>query len=218
MSYDTRSDPYLLLLDLISKILEETSKQSPRKYSKLIAEESRKLNGVVKTLRFSYLPPGEMSSQGLLEPIKRIAETLNPLVGDKEFERYPLALANLRFAVRYMRDPEDRIGRRGSIASPLDAVWVEVLNAKKLGGNLLGTKVGGGGERFDVATNMSVKRGDFMLLCLLPPKKFGSFVSEGMFVDGPVKEKRSGLVRLSGRPLRNAEAALREFLREMNVS
>ncbi len=198
---DTRSDYRLLVAEHAVSMLEGIvrGRRIPAPIDWVEAEGLvREARGLVKRMRFSFMPASALAVSGeakrLQEVAKRLAAVLLPrewverLRGD---QRARMPLAEARYAIRTLYTLPARLAL-GDDNDPLYAVDIEcvrVVTVQKLRGaqRLYVTKAEG---RFPytIVTNIEgVKQGEVRAAAILPPREFMGVVSEAMYCSGPLE-------------------------------
>ena len=195
---DTRRDYRLLVAEYAVMLLDDVirSRRIPAPIDWVRASELvREARGLVKRMRFSFLPPRMLAVSGearrLQELSKMLVEVLAPrewverLRGDR---RARLPLAQVKWATRTLYTLPARLAL-GDENEPLYAVDVEcvrVVSVRRLEGsrNLWLTKAQGR-LGYTIVTNIEgVRQGEVRAATILPPREFYGHVSEAMYCSG----------------------------------
>lgn len=198
-------DPRLITVEVAVAGLKEV----PAKLLK--GFDLRSLASEVHSVVYSFLPLEELEEAGMLLRLEEIGRELRGVWLDaKELCSTPsdrLNAARVRFASSMLSGIRGRVGRERRIYSGTDCFWGTVISSEGFD-DLRLTSVDAG-ERYEVVTNMDV-RGGRMPLALLPPRRFGRFVSEAMFIEA----EGSGRPGEPAVPTERGKGAIESVLRE----
>ncbi len=206
-------DPRLVAVELAVALLQEV----PPKMIRSI--DLRRIRAEAQTLVYSFMSLEELAEQGMLDGLESRGRELMALWekmrGSARTPADELNLAKIRFAARTLAGLRGRVGREPRLYSGVDSLWGTLVSVKPFDG--LRATVVDAGERFDVVTNLEVDEGDVMAFAILPPRRFGPHVSEGMFIEA-VGEARSGQPATpSERGKGSIEAVLREEASRLKI-
>ncbi len=192
---DTRSDYRLIVADHAASLLEEIvrTKRLPVPTNWQRAQEvAREIRGIVKRMRFSFMPPTMLArsedAARLVELVKELTGMLlNPqwidrVRGDPRARK---ALAETRYALRTLYSLPARLAL-GDENDPFYAFDVECVTVTSVSkhpnaDNLYVTHAKGR-LAYTIVTNLAdVRRGDVRAAVVLPPREFRGVVSEAMY-------------------------------------
>ncbi len=206
-------DPRLAVAEIALGLLKEV----PQKMIRSI--DLKGLAAEVKTLSFSFMSLEELNDQGMLVGLVSYGQKLKEVWEEwKDRAKTPgdrLALAKVRFASIIFGGIQERVGRRAEIFYGTDSYWGRLVDVKEFNG--LRKTVVEAKERFDVVTNMTVSRGDLLAFAILPPKRFGDYVSEGMFFEAEGEGQPGSVPIPTGRGAKSVESVLREEAARLNI-
>ncbi len=199
-------DPRLVTAEIAIALLQEV----PDKVMKGI--DLRKLRSEVQELVYSFMSLEDLDEQGMLNSIKTNGILLlNRWSELKKVTRKPgdlLNVAKIRFAGLTLANLPNRIGREPRLYSGVDCFWGTIVKVEpfdSLRDTLVDAK-----ERFDIVTNMGVKERDLVAFAVLPPRRFGKHISEGMFIEAEPK----GISGEQAIPTSKGKGAIESILRE----
>ncbi len=199
-------DPRLVPVEIAIALLQEVPEKLLRGIDvKAIKREAR-------MLVYSFMSLEELVDQGMLDSLEDEGRSLldkwRKLREESRSPRDLLNAARVRFAGMIFSGLPKRVGREPNLYSGVDCLWGTVVDVKPFDG--LRATVVDSGERFDIVTNLEVEEEDLMALAILPPRRFGSYVSEGMFIDAQ-GEGASGKPAI---PTDKGKGAIEAVLRE----
>ena len=195
---DTRRDYRLLVaeyaVELLGDIVRGRRIPAPLDWGE--AESLiREARGLVKKMRFSFMPPRMLAYSGearrLQEIAKRLVEVLAPgewverLRGDR---RARLPLAQVKWATRTLYTLPARLALSDD-NDPLYAVDIEcvrVLSVSRVEGSRgLWVTRAQGRLAYTIVTNIEgVRKGEVRAAAILPPREFFGYISEAMYCSG----------------------------------
>jgi len=154
----------------------------------------------------------DLKEQGMLDPIGMEGKILlNKWVELKDRSRKPgdfLNAAKVRFAGLTLANLPARVGREPMLYNGVDCFWGTIIKVEPF--NHLKATLVDAKERFDIVTNMDVKENDVLAFAILPPRRFGNYVSEGMFIEAEPK----GTSGEQATPTDKGRGAIESVLRE----
>ncbi|MDK2372856.1 MAG: hypothetical protein QI197_05705 [Candidatus Korarchaeota archaeon] len=199
-------DPRLVPVEIAVMLLQEV----PQKL--LRGVDLKQIRAEAQTIVYSFMSLEDLAEQGMLDGLvakgRELASVWKEL---RERARSPsdaLNAAKVRFAAITLEGLPNRVGREQRLYSGIDSFWGTVISVKSFDG--LRATVVDAGERFDVVTNLQVKEEETMAFAILPPKRFDSHVSEGMFIEAE-GEGKSGQPAV---PTERGKGAIEAILRE----
>jgi len=223
MSHDTSSDPRIVVAEIALAGLAGASSALPRQHSKRLEPLVGRLRQAIPALRYSFLPPEEAVRQGLLKPIEDVGLQLCGMWSELAGLQKPaeqLAASWVRFAGLTLRGLRRRLVEgEPRFADAVEALWAKVTYVKSLNDRLSELEMDAAKEgKFRVVTNLpGVKRGDLRAFAVLPPRRIGGVVSQGMLVDSDVEGEPGSRARPAGRSEGEVEAVLREEAKRLGV-
>ncbi len=175
--------------------------------------EIRNMKSEMQVVKYSYLSPDELlefeNLKTIVDKARKLRETLKN--AERDF--------NWRVAdywLEYISDLPKLISR-GEISKPYEAIRFfsgEIVNRKDLGGLWLCSV--DCGFRLEVVTNCEEFRPNtFAVVAYLPPREFGGYISEGMFVSASLRKKGEldiGEIRSIADRLGEVESVIIEML------
>jgi len=219
MSHDTSSDPRIVAAEIavagLARHLPQLRRQHQREFEPVVGS----LRQHVATLRYSFLPPRQAAEQGLLDPIEsagasllRSWDELSEL--QKVSER--MAASWVRFAGVTLAGLRRRLLEgKPSFAHSIEAAWGSVAHVEPIAERLWRLKIDG---KFTVVTNLSgVSSGDVRAFAVLPPRRIGGEISQGMLIEAEGEGEPGSQTLPVGRSEGEVEAALREAAKELGV-
>ncbi len=199
-------DPRLITVEISIALLHEV----PEKLLRGI--DLKGLRSKVQRIVYSFMTLEDLKEQGMLDPIGMEGKILlNKWVELKDRSRKPgdfLNAAKVRFAGLTLANLPARVGREPMLYNGADCFWGTIIKVEPF--NHLKATLVDAKERFDIVTNMDVKENDVLAFAILPPRRFGNYVSEGMFIEAEPK-------RTSGEqatPTDKGRGAIESVLRE----
>ncbi len=186
MTERTDRDPRIAAAELMTAGLEASLSSLPRPAARETSNLARGLRSSAAALRYSFLSSREADDQGLLDPLvaggRRLLEVWRGLAGRGPSPSVPAAwlrAAGLTLSTLRRRMLEGEPTFAWAVPSMRAAVKAAIPS-----GGLTALDLDVRGERFSVVTSLpGVGRGDVVAFAILPPRKFGSVVSEGMLVE-----------------------------------
>ncbi len=199
-------DPRLIAAEISIALLQEV----PDKMLKGI--DLRKMRSEVQELVYSFMSLEDLEEQGMLNSVKTNGTLLlNKWVELKKVARKPgdfFNAAKIRFAGLILANLPNRVGREPRLYNGVDCFWGTIVKVEpfdSLRATLVDAK-----ERFDIVTNMRVKERDLMAFAILPPRRFGKHISEGMFIEAELE----GISGEQAIPTSKGKGAIESILRE----
>ncbi|RLF73153.1 MAG: tRNA-binding protein [Thermoplasmata archaeon] len=237
--WDTTEDPRILLAERTCRYFENilANAKLPGRWDRRGALEAlKKISSKVQEMKFSYIPPAELSRSEMAAEIqKKTARILECLGGEGWAERFLEAakreergrveehISRIRFSLNILYNLPARLAL-GEVSEPAYAVDIRagrILSASAHPGRkeLTLCKVSMG-RALTVITNVKgVEEGATYAISLLPPRRIGGVLSEGMFLgseDGLLKvEKGEGelLRRVEDKYLKEVRREVLTFIR-----
>ncbi len=199
-------DPRLIAVEISIALLYEL----PDKL--LEGVDMKRLKSIVQRTIYSFMTLEDLKEQGILDSISMEGKIfLNKWVKLKDMNRKPrdlLNAANIRFAGLSLANLPARVGREPKLYSGVDCFWGTIIKVGPF--NHLRATLTDAKERFSIVTNMNVKEKDVMAFAILPPRRFGDYVSEGMFIEAESK----GISGEQAVPTSRGKGAIESVLRE----
>jgi predicted RNA-binding protein with EMAP domain len=154
---------------------------------KEIAKEIKSMQSEMQIVKFSYLNSDELleleNFKNIVNKVKEIREILKNAERDFNWK-----LAD--YWLKYLIDLP-KLMMRGEISKSYEAIRFfsgEIMNRKQIGKLWLCSV--DCGFRMDVVTNSDeFKPNTFAVIAYLPPRDFGGYISEGMFVPASLQKK-----------------------------
>ncbi|MEM2070074.1 MAG: RNA-binding protein [Archaeoglobaceae archaeon] len=142
------------------------------------------LNSEIQAIKYSYLSPQELME---LESLRKLVDVSKDIRSTLKIENYTTKLAS--YWLEYL-EYLPKLLSRGEIQKAYEAVRYfscKILSRQKLGSLFL--CIVEGDKRLEVVTNSEdLAKRQSIVVSYLPPRKFGEFVSGGMFVDASLKK------------------------------
>jgi len=206
-------DPRLVPVEIAVLLLQEV----PQKLLRGI--DVRQIRAEAQTLVYSFMSLEDLANQGMLDGLVTKGRELDSLWRElRERAKSPsdvLNAAKVRFAAITLMGLPNRVGRESRLYSGVDAFWGTIVSVKPFNG--LRATVVDAGERFEVVTNLQVREEEVKAFAILPPRRFDSHVSEGMFIEAE-GEGKSGQPAIPSEKGKGAiEAVLREEAGRLKV-
>ncbi len=202
---------------VVAEVAVELLKEVPQKFLRKI--DLRTLSAEIKTLSFSFMSLEELSDQGMLENVTRFGDELKEVYlswKDKaKAAGERLALSKVRFAHIILSNLPERVGRARELFYGTDSYWGKLIMVDEFNG-LRDTLIESKG-RFHVVTNLNVTEGDILAFAILPPRRFGDHISEGMFFEAEGEGRPGDQAIPTERGKRSVEAVLREEASRLNI-
>ncbi|GEM_PF-1659223 len=199
-------DPRLVPVEIAVMLLQEVPQKALR------GVDLKQIRAEAQTLVYSFMSLEDLAEQGMLDGLVAKGKELHSVWRElRERARSPsdaLNAAKVRFAAITLEGLPNRVGREQRLYSGVDSLWGTIVSIKPFDG--LRATVVDAGERFNVVTNLQVREGDVVAFAVLPPKRFGSYVSEGMFIEAE-GEGRSGQPAV---PTEKGKGSIEAVLRE----
>ncbi|MFN3384387.1 MAG: RNA-binding protein [Archaeoglobaceae archaeon] len=190
----------------IKRLLNALKTQKRREMALKLEEIASKLQGV----RYCYMPAEEVAKLDEVLEISRTAEELKSFIGQRDFSG-----VTTKYWLEYLEKLPELMGR-GEITKVFEAIRFfsgDIVTRKKEGD--LWLCVFDCGSRLEIATNTDFK--GRKVVSYLPPRRFGSFISQGMFVDaefGKKGELTLEEIRSISEKLREVETVLVSIMRD----
>lgn len=169
--------------------------QKRKDFALKIEEIASKLQGI----KYCYMPAEEVAKLEDVLEISRISRELESIVQQRDF-----SALTAKYWLEYLEKLPELIGR-GEISKPFEAIRFfsgDIIARRKEGD--LWFCVFDCGLRLEIATNTDFR--GRKVVSYLPPRKFGSFISQGMFVDAELSKKGE----LTIEEIRNISEKLKE--------
>ncbi len=199
-------DPRLVPVEIAVMLLQEV----PQKL--LRGVDLKQIRSEAQTLVYSFMSLEDLAEQGMLDGLVAKGRELSSVWRElRERARSPsdaLNAAKVRFAAITLESLPNRVGREQRLYSGVDSLWGTIVSVKPFDG--LRATVVDAGERFDVVTNLQVREEEAAAFAILPPRRFDSHVSEGMFIEAE-GEGRTGQPAV---PTEKGKGAIEAVLRE----
>ncbi|MHA1269962.1 MAG: hypothetical protein ACTSPY_09280 [Candidatus Helarchaeota archaeon] len=192
MSQDISKDPRILIVEYaINRLNELTVNKKyklPASKEKTI-EAINKIKSAIKNIKYSYIPPLELIDKKEVLELELMANQFWDAIvkNNQDIDKTKLINSELRFIFNILKGFRDRLrlGNEATIDNAIDIIAVRIVTILKLDKteNLYLTKVGNGKRIMTIITNLkSIKKDMVLPAAILPPKIFGTVVSEAMFV------------------------------------
>ena len=159
-------------------------------------EAINKINSAIKQIKFSYLSPLDLVNDHMIKEFDLMATQFWDAINKNlpEIEKNKMILLELRFIFNILKGFRDRLnlGNEISLEKAIDIIAVKIISIASLDKkeNLKICRVGDGKQIFNVITNLSDVKKDMILpAAILPPREFGSEISEAMFCSSTDLEK-----------------------------
>ncbi|NHI92610.1 MAG: hypothetical protein EAX96_08910 [Candidatus Lokiarchaeota archaeon] len=191
MSQDVSKDTRILLVEYVLKKLKELTIQKRYKLpasKEITIEAINKLNSAIKQIKFSYILPLELVNNYIVKEFdlmtRQFWEAISKNLSD--IEKNKVILLELRFIFNILQGFRERLmlGNESSIEKAIDVIAVKILSISNLNKkeNLKICRVADGKQIINIITNLSNVKKDMVLpAAILPPREFGSEISEAMF-------------------------------------
>lgn len=151
-------------------------------------EAVNKLNSTIKIIKFSYIPPLNLVDDRMVREFDLMANQFSDAVlkNYKEVEKDKLIATELKFIFNILTGFRGRLklGNEASLEKSIDLIAVKIVSVTKFDTkeNLRICKVSDGKKIMNVITNLTGIKKDMVLpVAILPPREFGSEISEAMF-------------------------------------
>ncbi|HDI85941.1 MAG TPA: hypothetical protein ENF83_00855 [Candidatus Korarchaeota archaeon] len=223
MSHDTSSDPRIVVAEVAAAGLAKHLPQLPRQHQRELQPVVGPLRQHVATLRYSFLPPRQAAEQGLLDPIESAGASLLRNWGELSRLQKPserMAASWVRFAGVTLAGLRRRLLEgEPRFAHSIEAAWGSVAHVEPIAERLWRLKIDAGRlGKFTVVTNLpGVSSGDVRAFAVLPPRRIGGEISQGMLIEAEGEGEPGAPALPVGRSEGEVEAALREAARELGV-
>lgn len=198
-------DPRLLTVEIAVANLREVPVKLLKDF------DLKALTSEVQSIVYSFLSLEELEDVGMLSRLEEAGKDLKrawmDMRGSCSTPGDKLNAARVRFASSILSGIRRRVGREKRIYSGTDCFWGTILSFEEFDG--LRITLVDAGERYEVVTNIDVKEGR-MPLAILPPRRFGRFVSEAMFIEA----EGSGKPGEPAIPTEREKGAIESVLRE----
>lgn len=165
-------------LDEVRKTLNALRIQKRKEFAVKLEEISSKLQSV----RYCYMQAEEVAKLDDVLEISKIAGELESAVQQRDFSGL-----TAKYWLEYLEKLPELIGR-GEISRPFEAIRFfsgDIITRRKEGD--LWFCVFDCGLRLEIATNADFR--GRKVVSYLPPRKFGGFISQGMFVNAELSKK-----------------------------
>lgn len=198
-------DPRLVVVEIALANLREVPQKALREFN------LRGLASEVQMVVYSFLSLEDLEASGMLLSIEEAGKELREIwLSFRDYCSTPADLLNaakIRFASIILSNLGGRVGRERRLYSGTDCFWGTVVSSEEFDG--LRATVVDAVERYDIVTSMDVKGGR-LAFAVLPPRRFGKHVSEGMFIEAE-GSGRPGELAL---PTERGKGAIESVLRE----
>ena len=218
---DTRNDYRLVVaehaVDVLERIVAAKAIPVPTNWGKASALV-REVRGIVKRMRYSFLPATMLAkssdAERLKQAVKALASLLFPQQWVEELKRSKknrLQVAEAKYALRTLYGLPSRLalGDSNDVYYAVDIECVKIVSVEKhpTARNLFVTHATGI-YRYVIVTNIvDIKRGEVRAAAILPPREFGGIISEAMYCSDPLGEKCSPGKRAPREAIRLGEVA-----------
>jgi predicted RNA-binding protein with EMAP domain len=191
---DISKDPRILMVERVIRDLKEMTIN--KKYKLPASKEKTleaigKLNSTIKNIKFSYISPVDLADYRSARELELMATQFWDALSKNyaEIQKNKLSELQLKFIFNILKGFRDRLklGNEISIDKAIDIIAVKIISVSKLDnkGNLSLCRVGDGKQILNIITNLPGIKSEMVLpAAILPPRQFGSEVSEAMFCSG----------------------------------
>ena len=186
-SLDTANDYRILLAEKaisnLEKLFNNLKLQKRKEYQKRL----KVMLGEIQNIKYSYLSPKNLIEYESFKKLVAEAKEIGGKVRELEKDTH---VAQAIYWLEYLTSLPQLI-LRGKISRPSEAIKFfrgEIVSRNKINGLWLCT-VDCGFKLTVITNNENFKPGKTALIALLPPKNFGNYLSEGMFVSFSEGEK-----------------------------
>ena len=191
MSQDVSKDTRILMVEYVLKKLKELTVQKryklPASKEKTL-EAINKINSTIKQIKFSYIPPLNLVDNQMVKEFDLMANQFWEAIAKNisEIEKNRMSYLELKFIFNILRGFRERLkfGNDSSLEKAIDIIAVKIVSNASLNKkeNLKICRVGDGTQILNIITNLSNIKNDAILpAAILPPREFGSEISEAMF-------------------------------------
>ncbi|MHA1650315.1 MAG: hypothetical protein ACTSYB_08980 [Candidatus Helarchaeota archaeon] len=191
MPQDISKDPRVLMVEYVLKRLKEltiTKRYKLPASKEKTLEAINKMNSSIKTIKFSYIAPEDLINDRMIKEFDLMANQFWDAIlkNYKEIEKNKLIALELKFIFNILRGFRDRLklGNTITLDKAIDIIAVKIISITKLDkkGTLNVCRVGNGEEIISIVTNLTNLKKDMVVpAAILPPREFGSEISEAMF-------------------------------------
>ncbi len=191
MPQDISKDPRVLMVEYVLKRLKEltiTKRYKLPASKEKTLEAINKMNSSIKTIKFSYIAPEDLINDRMIKEFDLMANQFWDAIlkNYKEIEKNKLIALELKFIFNILRGFRDRLklGNTITLDKAIDIIAVKIISITKLDkkGTLNVCRVGNGEEIISIVTNLTNLKKDIVVpAAILPPREFGSEISEAMF-------------------------------------
>ncbi len=189
MSQDISKDPRILMVEHALKELKDLTIN--KKYKLPASKEKtmeaiHKLNSTVKSIKYSYMTAEDLVNDKMVKELELMANQFWDAIlkYQKEIEKQKFSAAELRFIFNILKGFRNRLrlGNEVDLDKAIDIIAVKILAVSKIDNNLFLCRVGDGEKTVNIITNLvNIKNEMVLPAALLPPREFGSEISEMMF-------------------------------------
>ena len=191
MPQDVSKDPRVLMAEFALKKLKDLTIN--KKYKLPASKETtleaiNKLNSAIKAIKFSYISPADLIEDRMVKEFNLMAEQFWKAIlkNEKEIEKNRPIELELRFIFKILKGFKSRLklGNEVSLDKAIDIIAVKIISISKLAKKegLRLCRVGDGEKIINIITNLeNVKKDMVLAAAILPPRQFGSELSEAMF-------------------------------------
>ena len=191
LTHDISKDSRVLIVEHVLKKLKDMSLQKRYKLpssKEKTMEAINKLNSVIKQIKFSYISPSDLANDRMVKELELMSNQFWDAImkySDTN-EKNKLIFTELKFIFNILKGFKERLklGNESTIENSIDIIAVKILSISVLNKkeNLKVCRVGNGFETINVITNLtSIKKDMVLPAAILPPREFGSEISEAMF-------------------------------------
>jgi hypothetical protein len=212
---DTANDFRILLAERGIKELQKIIPNVKVQRRKELQGDVLRLNSEIQNVKYCYLSPGEIKELDSFKLIVNIAVKLRETL-EKAERDFNCLLAN--YWLEYI-EGLPLLMDRGEISRAYEAIRYfsgEILSRTQLNG--LWLCVVDCGFRAEVITNSEEFRPKkFAVVSYLPPRRFGNYVSHGMFVDAEIEKRGElsfGEIKSIAEKLGEVESVIVDLIRE----
>ncbi|HUY01635.1 MAG TPA: hypothetical protein VMV49_18880, partial [Candidatus Deferrimicrobium sp.] len=227
MPQDISNDPRILMVEYALKELKDLT---VNKRYKLPASKEKTLEGInmmksaIKTIRYSYIAPLDLVDDKMVRELDLMSNQFWEAIlkNLQELEKNKLSYTQLEFIFNILRGFRKRLrgGNEVSIDKAIDIIAVKIITVTKLDNNLFLCRVGDGKKILNIITNLTdIKKDTVVAAAKLPPREFGSEISEAMFCSSQDMQDMHShvgdqILHLSETQLKEVTHYIMDFLKE----
>ena len=219
MPQDISKDPRVLIVEYAIKKLKDITVNKkyklPASKEKTLEAISR-LNSAIKTIKFSYISPADLVEDRMVKEFNLMVNQFWDAIlkNEREIEKNIGSALDLKFIFNILKGFRDRLklGNEVSIDKAIDIIAVKIISVAKVdkNSNLSLCRVGDGKGIIKIITNLTdIKKDMLFPAAILPPREFGSQISEAMFCSS--KNLPEMQDRVGERVINLPEAVLKEL-------